>query len=177
MSDKRERVRRMDMGPCALCSRPARSVYGGGAVRLADGGCLCGDCVRRLRFLYPLSPSCDPLTRLDAGDARSAMNGALDRLEDLRHRYGDRGAVFRIDAVTRERRSPFRQTLWHLHGIGLYGRMEGVATLARTGARIRILSARVDPGLYGQGGEPGVPMTLDAAEKDLDAVPGDLLVK
>ena len=82
MSDKRERVRRMDMGPCALCSRPARSVYGGGAVRLADGGCLCGDCVRRLRFLYPLSPSCDPLTRLDAGDARSAMNGALDRLEE-----------------------------------------------------------------------------------------------
>jgi hypothetical protein len=186
--NKREEFRQ-DTGPCALCGRIAYNVYGGGAMKLKDGSNLCGSCVRRVRFLYPVQkPQLkkgmivrdDPLSGLTAEEVRAAAEQAGEKLEALRERYSFHNAVFRVDAFSAEKQGLFKAPKNAFSGYVLYGRFN-------LGERVRLIHGNAateitleDIGdLYppGRPGEAGYASVLYAVQKGLDAQPGDLIVK
>lgn len=188
MAVKRE-VFRQDMGPCTVCRRLAYTDYGGGAVKLKDGAPLCGDCVRRIRFLYPKPrPQMkkgmwlrnDPLSDLTAEEVRAAAAGAPEKLEDLREQYSFRGAVFRVDSLSVEKQGLFKAPKNTFSGSVLYGRFnlgERVELLDGDAVTDLVLEDVVNPNGDGSPGEAGYETQLSVEGKGLQARPGCLIVK
>ena len=85
---------------CALCGRVAMGKYGARSlstglegqskVRLKDGNLLCGECVRKIRIMYPVryefdevkkeAVAEDPVYELTIDEAASAREQAVDSL-------------------------------------------------------------------------------------------------
>ena len=181
-------VVRMDLGPCAVCGRPAFTVYGGGTVVLADQAPLCGNCVRRIRFLYPVSQRMqrdmwitdDALVKLNTEEVREVMKTAPDRLENLRDANDGCDAVFRVDQVQTEKTGLFRIPVLRLKGYPLYGRfnMGEDAVLIHEGTAYPVHLDDVAGGsLLSRAGEAGYECTLKIPAKGIPASPGDTVVK
>lgn len=182
--------KRWDMGPCCVCGRLAVNVYGGGAVRLKNGSPICGNCVRKLRPLYPLvsermktgeAKHHDPLGALLPEEAKTAAAQAIDGLEALRARYAPYHAVFRIDAFRVEKQGLFKPPRSCFTGFGLYGRFDpgDRVKLLHDGAvtEMTIEELQSPFPLQGEVGEAGYQLILTALQKNIEARSGDLIVK
>ena len=188
MAGAKKQRKGMDWGPCAICGRLACAASGGGAVRMKNGEPLCGACVRRIRFLYPMTRErkkgmvspVDPLTELTTEEVRTVIAQAADRLEDLREQYAPHHAVFRIDSWSEEKQGVFKPPKNHFYGYVLYGRFnngEQVRLLCGSGAE-ELTLCEVQGDFFGGGdGEAGYPCALCAEGKGIGARPGDLIVK
>ena len=180
---------RQDMGLCAICERIAHNVYGGGAMKLKDGSNLCGSCVRRVRFLYPVQKPqlkkgmiirCDPLSELTAGEVRAAMEQAGEKLEALREQYAFHNAVFRVDSFSVEKQGLFKAPKNAFSGYVLYGRFNlGETVKLIHGNDVTEIKLEDIGDLYppGRPGEAGYASLLYAVQKGIIAQPGDLIVK
>ena len=178
---------RIDLGPCIVCGRPAFTVYSGGAIVLKDQVPLCGSCVRRIRFLYPVSQYMqrgmwvteDPLKDLDTEAVLQAVRDAPERLEDLREEYGC-DAVFRIEDVRKESGGLFKAPLLRLRGYPLFGRfnMGEDVSLVHEGTVYPVHLDDVSGGaLLTRTGEAGYECVLKCSAKGIQASPGDLVTK
>jgi len=180
---------RQDMGSCAICGRIAYNVYGGGAMKLKDGSNLCGCCVRRVRFLYPVQKPQfkkgmfvrdDPLSSLTASEVRAAMEQAWEKLEALREQYAFHNAVFRVDSFSAEKQGLFKAPKNSFSGYVLYGKFNLSETVKLMhGNEVTEITLDDIDDLYppGRPGEAGYASVLYAVQKGLHALPGDLIVK
>ena len=180
---------RQDMGLCAICGRIAHNVYGGGAMKLKDGSNLCGSCVRRVRFLYPVQKPqlkkgmfvrCDPLSDMTADEVLAAMEQAGEKLEALREQYAFHNAVFRVDSFSVEKAGLFKAPKNVFSGYVLYGRFNlGETVKLIHGNDVTEIKLEDIGDLYppGRPGEAGYASLLYAVQKGLIAQPGDLIVK
>lgn len=188
MSDVINATERMDLGPCVICGRSAYSVYEGNAIRLKDNSPLCDHCVRRLRFLYPVSQEfshgevrrIDPLADLTAEEVIHVIGEAGEKLEDLREQYAPWNAVFRIDSCSTEKQGLFKSPKIFVTGYVLFGKFNlgDSVTLLQDGREIEITIQELDSNVAG--GEPGAAgyeNTLHVAQKGLVFRSGSLLVK
>ena len=192
-SDTKRIETRLDMGPCCVCGRPAFAIYGGGAVRLSDGSPVCGDCVRRLRFMYPVSQRAekkqlkriDSLAMLDSEGFKAALEASAEKLEDLRESFGGRLCVMRVDSFAAEKQGLFMAPRNAFTGCVLYGKLNigdrvwlCAAGGAPSGAIAELTICDISaPLLGGSMGEAGYPVTIYAEGRGISAQPGDLIVK
>lgn len=180
---------RQDMGLCAVCGRIAYNVYGGGAIKLKDGSIVCGSCVRRVRFLYPVpKPQLkrgmivrdDPLSGLMADELCAAMEQAGGKLESLREQYAFHNAVFRVDSSSAEKQGLFKAPRNAFSGYVLYGRFNlGETVRLIHGNEATEITIEDISDLYATGhpGEAGYVSVLYTAQRGLYAQQGDLIVK
>lgn len=189
MSVNKKEEFRQGMGLCAICGRIAYAVYDGGAIKLKDGSNLCGSCVRRVRFLYPVQKPqfkngiiipCDPLSDLTADEVRAALEHAGEKLEALREQYAFHNAVFRVDSFSSEKQGLFKAPRNAFSGYVLYGRFNlGETVRLIHGKEVTEITLADIEGLYppGRPGEAGYASVLYAVQKGLNVLPGDLIVK
>ena len=189
MSETRRTYRRLDMGRCALCGRLAYGVYDGGALVLKDKKPLCGNCVRRFRFLFPVSLEYagtgearrkDGLAELRAEDILRLSEQVNEKLEDLRAQYAPWNAVFRIDTFRTEKQGllkPARTAATGYVVLGKFNPGDRVTLLQgerRTELRIDEIAMNL---AGGQAGEAGYVAAMYLSQKGLTLRAGDLLCK
>ena len=191
MDEAKRIINRLDLGGCAVCGRPAYAIYGGGAVLLKDGSPVCGDCCRRVRFLYPVSyekrggniARTDGMVELDLQELLAVMEAAPEKLEDMREAYGYHRAVMCVDSFGLEKRGLFKAPRCAFTGRVLYGKFnigdkvhltEGPCAAPGPEIEISGLSA---PFLGGSAGEAGYSVTVYAEGTGTSAKKGALLVK
>ncbi len=184
MSVDRPFAQQPDKDVCVVCGRAAHSACDHSTVRLKDGAYLCGNCIRRIRFLYPMSSEWDnredPLGKLTSGEAIAAAVQASEKLEDRRRQYSSHSAVFRIDSFSTESQGLFRAPQNVFAGCVLYGTFrvgERVKLLHGDAAVELILDDIKDACIGGLPGEAGTFSSLYASRKGLTVRSGDLIVK
>ena len=210
-----QEMKDVSLGSCPVCGRAALTEYSGGqlsgyegpnALRLKDGVCLCGSCVRRLRVMYPLNcrfdeakrelATSDPLRELTAEEAVEAAGQVAGYRESLRESCGFHNAVFLVDAVAESKEGLLQAPLVSFFGQVLYGSffmLEEVTILSggkETKAQVvaideykfRIPLSGLKDWMRNRDpgthvGENGYPYRLVVQGKGISVQPGDLIVK
>ncbi|MBR7069490.1 MAG: hypothetical protein IKI30_03460 [Oxalobacter sp.] len=188
---RRNQIKRLDIGFCSLCGRAA--FWSENAKKLQDDAIICGECVRKLRVMYPfpLDPKDikhDPLKNLTTGQARDAMGKVTEFIEDFRERYGYRNAVFIVNKIEKEGGGLFKSPLYCLYGRVLYGGFsinEDVTVKhGQSLYQCRLKDVYLDVPLTDgyalrekDHAEGGYPAILQIQERNLDIQVRDLIVK
>lgn len=204
------------LGTCPICGKAALAkrgdmgqltmITGPEALRLRDGNCLCGSCVRKLRLLYPLQGrfdetkrefvTSDPLRELDTEEALAANGQVSAYRESLRESYGFRSAVFVVDASAESKEGLLRAPLTTFFGQVLYGSfwMFDDVTILSGGKETKATITAIEDYVYriprsglkewmrridpaDHVGENGYPCSLVVQGKGIAVQPGDLIVK
>ncbi len=153
------------LGSCVICGRAAlRSreegeltmIEGPNALRLKDGGSLCGSCVRRLRVMYPLQYTFDeakrtvvkkdPLPEISTEEALQANSEVVSFREDMREHYGFHNAVFAADAMAESKGGFMQPPIVTIFGQVLYGSfyMQDEVTIISGGKEIKATLEAID---------------------------------
>ncbi|MBQ3378542.1 MAG: hypothetical protein IJG50_01605 [Clostridia bacterium] len=159
------REKEVGLGSCVICGRAAlrareegelTMIEGPNALRLKDGGSLCGLCVRRLRVMYPvqfkfdetkrLVVKKDPLPELSTEEAVRANSEAVSFREDMREHYGFHNAVFLVDAMAESKGGFLQPPIVTIFGQVLYGSfyMRDEVTILSVGNEIKATLEAID---------------------------------
>ena len=195
MSEVKTKIEYLDKGTCEVCGRKALVVRKLGAKDLKDGSVICGDCARKIRFMYPVMykmnkqnklEAKDPIKELNLDEAKEAIGNAMQKLEDMRESNGFDNAVFRVDEVNIKKGGLFSKPIATITGYVIYGRfdkaeyckiihdgVEQETRIAELGDDYRFST----PVTTIYPGEAGYPCLITIVQKGLNIKPGDLIVK
>ncbi len=190
-----ENKKTKDLGPCAVCGR---AVFPWNInAKLKGGEQICGDCVSKIRLMYPAEYKvpkgkrkkvlADPVAELTIEQVREAMERSIEYVESLRLKYGA-NAVYEVEDISMEPHGWFRPPFIYAKGRCVFGYFDieddvyVVHRGMRTKAKLKGIK-RVDSKekgyenreYRGEGGFPYECFTVTG--KDVMVFPGDIIIK